>query len=83
MIEAASSALVSPLGLVWADGAYTGPCATWLNQARGWRVEVPFYRQRQAWRYGLKEKPKGFQVLPRRFGGLPTAFPSGSGSSVC
>jgi hypothetical protein len=25
------------------------------------------HRQRQAWRYGLEERPKGFQVIPRRW----------------
>ena len=34
---------------------------------RGWRVEVPFHRQRQAWRYGLEKRPAGFQVIPRRW----------------
>jgi len=53
------------LELVSADGAYTGPFAKW--QERGWRVEVPFHRQRQAWRYDLEEKPVGFQVIPRRW----------------
>ncbi len=24
------------------------------------------HRDRQLWRYGLKEKPRGFQILPRR-----------------
>ncbi len=67
MVEAAPTTVLPRLELVWADGAYTGPFATWLNQARRWRVEVPFHRQRQAWCYGLEEKPKGFQVLPRRW----------------
>ena len=80
MVEAARLQVLPRLELVWADGAYTGPFATWLNQARGWRAEVHF-RQRQAWRYGLEEKPKGFQVIQHRLGGLLTAVPSGSGSS--
>jgi len=46
-------------------------------------MEVPFHRQRQAWRYGLEERPPGCHVLPRRLRGLLTAVPSGSGSSVC
>lgn len=66
MVEAAPTAVLPRLELVWADGAYTGPFATWLDEARGWRVEVPFHRQRQVWHYGLEEKPKGFQVIPRR-----------------
>ena len=36
-----------------------------LRPARG-RV-APQQRQRQAWRYGLEEKPKAFQVIPRRW----------------
>jgi transposase len=34
---------------------------------RGWRIELSSHRQRQAWRYGLQEKPKSFQVIPRRW----------------
>jgi putative transposase len=30
-------------------------------------VEVPHHRDRQLWRYGLKEEPSGFLVLPRRW----------------
>ena len=55
------------LELVWGDGAYAGTFARWLADARGWRVEVPKHRDRQLWRYGLEEKPKGFQVIPRRW----------------
>jgi putative transposase len=53
--------------LVWADGAYTGGFRRWAEQERGWRVEVPHHRERQLWRYGLEEKPRGFRVLPRRW----------------
>lgn len=67
MVEMTSPTALPRLELVWADGAYTGPFATWLSEARGWRVEVPFHRKRQAWRYGLEERPKGFQVIPRRW----------------
>lgn len=55
------------LELVWADGAYAGTFARWLHAERGWRVEVPKHRDRHLWRYGLEEKPKGFQVIPRRW----------------
>jgi putative transposase len=55
------------LELVWADGAYAGTFARWLEAERGWRVEVPKHRDRHLWRYGLEEKPKGFQVIPRRW----------------
>ena len=30
-------------------------------------MEVPCPRDRQLWRYGLEEKPRGFRVLPRRW----------------
>ena len=53
--------------LVWADGAYDGPFARWLAAERGWRVEIPRHRDRQLWRYGPEEKPRGFQVIPRRW----------------
>lgn len=55
------------LELVWADGAYAGTFARWLEAERGWRVEVPRHRDRHLWRYGLEEKPTGFQVIPRRW----------------
>jgi putative transposase len=50
MVELAPMAALPRLELVWADSAYTGPFATWLEKERGWRMEVPFHRQRQAWR---------------------------------
>ena len=55
------------LELVWADGAYTNEFRRWAEEERGWRVEVPYHRNRQLWRYGLEEKPRGFRVLPRRW----------------
>ncbi len=55
------------LQLLWADGAYTRSFREWAEQERGWRVEVPRHRDRQLWRYGLEEKPRGFVVLPRRW----------------
>ena len=67
------------LELVWADGAYIGPFATWLANERGWRMEIPFHRQRQAWRQGLEERPAGFNVLPCPLRGLRTAVFSKSG----
>jgi len=33
--------------LVWADGAYTGGFRDWLEEERGWRVEVAHHRERQ------------------------------------
>ena len=48
------------LELLWADGAYTGGFREWLRHQLGWRVEVPHHRDRQLWRYGLEEKPRGF-----------------------
>ena len=56
------------LELLWAEGAYTGGFREWLRRrSLGWRLEVPYHRERQLWRYGLEEKPRGFQVLPRRW----------------
>ena len=54
--------------LIWADGAYTSGFCEWAHHERGWRVEVPHHRDRQLWRYGLEEKPRGLRVLPRRSG---------------
>ena len=53
--------------LLWADGAYTRGFREWALRERGWRVEVPRRPDRQLWRYGLEEKPRGFLVLPRRW----------------
>jgi putative transposase len=55
------------LALVWADAAYTGWFREWVGEERGWSVEVPRHPDRQLWRYGLKEKPCGFQGLSRRW----------------
>ena len=52
---------------LWADGAYTRRFREWAREERGWRAEVPHHRDRQLWRYGLEEKPRGFLVLPRRW----------------
>ena len=53
--------------LLWADGAYTRGFREWAEEEWGWRVEVPQHPDRQLWRYGLEEKPRGFLVLPRRW----------------
>ena len=58
---------LSRMELLWADGAYTGGFREWLRRRLGWRLEVPRHRDRQLWRYGLEEKPRGFLVLPRRW----------------
>ena len=42
------------LKLVWADGAYKGGFRRWIEEERGWRVEVPRHRDRQLRRYGLE-----------------------------
>jgi putative transposase len=55
------------LSVVWADAAYTGRFREWVGEKLGWRVEVPRHPHRQLWSYGLKEKPRGFRVLPRRW----------------
>jgi putative transposase len=67
LIGSASLDELPRLELVWADGAYAGTFARWLHSQRGWRVEVPKHRDRHLWRYGLEDKPKGFQVIPRRW----------------
>lgn len=47
-----------PWPRIWSSAAastsYTGGFCEWL-------------RRRLGWRYGLEEKPRGFQVLPRRW----------------
>jgi putative transposase len=55
------------LELLWAEGAYTGGFREWLGRRFGWRLEVPHHPYWQLWRYGLEEKLRGFQVLPRRW----------------
>ena len=42
------------LELVWADGAYTNEFRRWAEEERGWRVEVPYHRNRQLWRFSLQ-----------------------------
>jgi putative transposase len=42
MVEAAPMAALPRLEPVRADGAHAGPLATWLEMARGGRMEVPF-----------------------------------------
>jgi putative transposase len=68
LVTSTSAAALPRLELVWADAAYAGTFSRWLEAERGWRVEVPRHPDRQAWRYGLEEKPKNaFHVLPRRW----------------
>ena len=69
LVATAPAATLPRLELLWADAAYTGTFSRWLEAERGWKVEVPRHRDRQAWRYGLEERPpRGtFQVLPRRW----------------
>ena len=60
----------SRMQLMWADQGYAGAFARWLDEARGWRLEVVRHPERQLWRYGLEEKPAHtFRVLPRRWAG--------------
>ena len=54
LIGQASPGELSRLELVWADGAYAGTFARWLETKQGWRVEVPKHRNRHLWRYGLE-----------------------------
>jgi putative transposase len=57
------------MALVWADQGYTGAFARWLEEARGWRLQVVRHPERQLWHYGLVEaRPaRTFRVLPRRW----------------
>jgi putative transposase len=67
LIERAADDELPRLELVWADGAYAATFARWLEAERGWRVEVLKHRDRHLWRHGLEDKPRGFQVIPRRW----------------
>ncbi|WP_052214825.1 IS5 family transposase [Belnapia sp. F-4-1] len=67
LIGQASPGELPRLELVWADGAYAGTFARWLEAGRGWRVEVSKHRDRHLWRYGLAGKPEGFQGIPRQW----------------
>ena len=67
LLAEASRPELSRMELVWADGAYTtAGFSEWVKLELDWRVEVAHHRERQLWRYGLEEKPRGFKVLPRR-----------------
>lgn len=51
----------------WADQGYTGAFASWLHDARGWRLDVVRHPEGQLWRDGPEDRPKGvLRVLPRR-----------------
>lgn len=39
---------------VWADQGYTGAFARWLEDQRGWQLQVVRHPQRQLWRYGWR-----------------------------
>lgn len=67
LVARAAPSELPRLELVWGDGAYAGAFARWLGAARGWRLEVPRHAGRHLWRYGLEERPRGLQVLPRRW----------------
>jgi putative transposase len=68
LVETAQVSELPRMALVWADQGYTGAFAHWLHETRGWHLEVVRHPERQLWRYGLEEKPRGvFQVLPRRW----------------
>jgi putative transposase len=53
--------------VIWGGQAYAGQFARWVAEERRWRLEVTYHRERHLWRYGLKEKPAGFVVIPRRW----------------
>ncbi len=67
LVAGAPAGAAPDVGVVWADAAYAGAFASWLEAERGWRLEVPRHRDRHLGRHGLEEKPRGFRVLPRRW----------------
>lgn len=68
LIGGASPSELPRMQRVWADQGYTGAFAQWLEERRGWRLDVVRHPAGQLWRYGLEEKPKhSFRVLPRRW----------------
>jgi putative transposase len=68
LIERAPRSGLSRMQLVWADQGYTGAFAQWLEERRGWRLQVVRHPERQLWRYGLEQKSAHtFRVLPRRW----------------
>jgi putative transposase len=52
----------SRLELIWADAGYSGQLVDWVNSVRGWILET----------VKRSDDVKGFQVLPRRWGGERT-----------
>jgi putative transposase len=67
LVETTRAALRA-VQIVWADQGYTGAFGDWLRETRGWQLEVVRHPARQAWRYGLEERPRHrFEVLPRRW----------------
>lgn len=69
MIEGAPTAALPCMELVWADGAYIGPFAKWLEGERGWRVEIPFHRQRPSWALRTGGASRGLPGHPAALGG--------------
>jgi putative transposase len=68
LVQTAVPGELPRMSLVWADQGYTGAFARWLDDTRGWRLDVVRHRERHLWRYGLEPKQKGvFRVLPRRW----------------
>ena len=68
LVETAQPNDLPRMELVWADQGYTGAFAGWLEERRGWQLQVVRHPDRHLWRYGLEERPKHtFRVLPRRW----------------
>ena len=67
LLSAEAGRALPHLEVVWADAGYRGGVREWVAAERGWRLEVVRHPDRQLWRYGLEQKPVGFQVLPRRW----------------
>ena len=58
------------LAKLWVDAAYQGPCATWIAETLDWAVEVVRKPPKRIWwpeDQEPPERPRGFQVLPRRW----------------
>jgi hypothetical protein len=47
LVDAAGPSELPSLQLVWADQGYTGQFARWLQDARGWRLDVVSHRERR------------------------------------
>ncbi len=68
LVETAQPNDLPRVQLVWADQGYTGAFARWLDETRGWRLEVVRHPQRQLWRYGWRRSRSTRSVCSRAAG---------------